>query len=308
MGIYKSVTQLIGRTPYYQINKLFPDSPAEIAAKLEFYNPGKSVKDRLATALIEDAESKGLLPSGGTIIEATSGNTGIALAMIGAARGFNVILTMPESMSLERRALLKAYGAKLILTPASEGMQGAVAKAQELAKHRDYYWTNQFANPANPEIHRKTTAMEIWEESAGKIDYFICGVGTGGTITGVGEVLKAKNPEIKIIAVEPAASPLLSAGITGPHPIQGIGANFIPPILNREIIDEILPQTEADAIYYAQKIAKTEGLLVGFSSGAALSAVAQLLTRAEVQGKKIVTILPSYGERYLSTSLFPKEN
>ena len=291
MPIYDDVTALIGRTPLVRINRLFPDSVATVAAKLEFYNPANSVKDRIGVAIIDAAEASGELPPGGTIVEATSGNTGIALAMVGAARGYNVVLTMPESMSKERRALLRAFGAELILTDPSTGMKGAV-----LAR--------QFANAANPEIHRRTTAEEIWADTDGGVDIVVAGIGTGGTITGVGQVLKARKPGVQIVAVEPAESPILNGGAPGPHKIQGIGANFVPEILDTTVYDEVIDVNAGQAVDYARRAATQEGLLVGISSGAALYAAGLVAARPENAGKTIVVIIPSFGERYLSTVLF----
>ena len=303
MPIYDDVTKLIGNTPLVRINRII-DSEATVAAKLEFYNPANSVKDRIGVAIIDAAEASGELPPGGTIVEATSGNTGIALAMVGAARGYNVVLTMPETMSLERRALLRAYGAELVLTPGPQGMRGAVEKANEIAAERGGVLARQFANPANVAIHRKTTAEEIWNDTEGQVDIVVAGVGTGGTISGVGQVLKERKPEVQIIAVEPAESPLLSGGQPGPHKIQGLGANFIPEIVDRSVIDEVVPRNITQAVEFARRAATEEGLLVGISSGAALSAAAEVAARPENAGKTIVVVLPDFGERYLSTVLF----
>ena len=277
---------------------------AQVYAKLEFYNPTSTVKDRIGIAMVDAAESSGELKPGGTIIEATSGNTGIALAMVGAARGYKVILTMPDSMSKERRALLRAFGAELVLTPAAEGMRGAVAKAEELGKEPGAVLVRQFANPANPAIHQKTTAEEIWRDTDGKVAAVVAGIGTGGTITGIGQALKAKNPDIKIFAVEPAASPILNGGAPAGHPIQGIGANFVPEILDTKIYEEVLDASNEDAIAYAHRIAREEGILGGFSSGAAAWGASQIAKRPEFAGKIIVVIFPSFGERYLSTILY----
>ena len=305
MVIYNDVTTLIGRTPLVRINRLYGDSQAIVVAKLEFYNPANSVKDRIGVSIINAAEASGALKPGGTIVEGTSGNTGIALAMVGAARGYKVVLAMPETMSKERRALLRAFGAQLELTPGPLGMKGALAKAEELAAEiPGAILARQFENPANVEIHRKTTAVEIWDDTEGAVDYVVAGVGTGGTITGVGQVLKERKPEVRIVAVEPAESPLLSGGAPGPHKIQGIGANFIPEILDRSIIDEVLPQTAETAVAWARRAAAEEGLLVGISSGAALAAAGELAARPENAGKTIVVIIPSFGERYLSTILY----
>jgi cysteine synthase A len=305
MPVFEDATALIGRTPLVKINRLYGDSQANVVAKLEFYNPANSVKDRIGVAIIDAAEASGELKPGGTIVEGTSGNTGIALAFVGAARGYRVILAMPESMSKERRALLRAFGAELVLTPPSEGMRGAVAKAEEIAASTPgAILARQFENPANVDIHRKTTAEEIWADTEGAVDAVVAGVGTGGTITGVGQVLKERKPEVKIIAVEPAESPLLSEGKAGPHKIQGIGANFVPAILDRSVIDEVLPQASETAFEWARRAAKEEGLLVGISSGAALAAAGELAARPEYAGKTIVVIIPSFGERYLSTPLY----
>ena len=277
---------------------------AEVLAKLEFYNPTSTVKDRLGIAIIDAAERSGQLKPGDTIVEATSGNTGIAIAMVAAARGYKAILTMPESVSLERRTLLRAFGAKLILTPATEGMTGAVSKAEEIGKETGAVLVRQFENEANPEIHRKTTAMEIWNDTYGEVAALVAGVGTGGTITGTGQRLKELNPNIKVFAVEPAASPLLTGGVAGSHPLQGIGANFIPPILDREVYDEVIDVPNDEAIKFARRAGTEEGILAGISSGAALWAAAQVAKREEFKGKKIVVIIPSFGERYLSTILY----
>ena len=306
MKIANNVTELIGNTPLVRLNRIANGLEATIAAKLEFYNPAHSVKDRIGAAMIDAAEKVGLIKADTVIIEPTSGNTGIALAMVAAARGYKLVLTMPETMSRERRILLRAYGAELILTPGSEGMGGAIRKAEELAASdpEKYFLPQQFNNPANSEIHRKTTAEEIWKDTDGTIDYFVAGVGTGGTITGVGEVLKARKPALKVIAVEPDASPVLSGEPKGPHPLQGLGAGFIPKILNTRIYDEIIRVTGADAFDIARRMAREEGLLVGISSGAATWAALQVAKRPEAKGKLIVVIIPSFGERYLSTDLY----
>lgn len=303
MKIYNDITEAFGNTPLVHLNRIMDGAKANVFAKLEFYNPSSSVKDRIGIAMVDAAERSGQLKPGGTIVEATSGNTGIALAMVGAARGYKTILTMPDSMSKERRALLRAYGAELVLTPAAEGMKGAVAKAEELGK-KDAVLVRQFENDANPEIHRKTTAEEIWRDTDGKVDAFIGGIGTGGTITGVGQVLKQRNSNIKIFAVEPADSPILNGGNPGPHKIQGIGPNFVPAILDRKIYDEVIDVKTDDAVKFAKRAAAEEGILAGISSGAALWATAQVAKRNEFAGKNIVVLLASYGERYLSTILF----
>lgn len=304
-AIFEDATALIGRTPLVRINRLYGDSQADVVAKLEFYNPANSVKDRIGVAIIDAAEASGELKPGGTIVEGTSGNTGIALAFVGAARGYRVILAMPETMSKERRALLRAFGAELVLTPGAEGMRGAVQKAEQIAAETEgAILARQFENPANVEIHRKTTAEEIWNDTDGAVDILVAGVGTGGTISGVGQVLKERKPEVKIVAVEPAESPILSGGQPGPHKIQGIGANFIPPILDRGVIDEVIPVVSETAVEWARRAAREEGLLVGISSGAALAAAGELAAKPENAGKTIVVIIPSFGERYLSTVLY----
>ena len=304
MQIYDDVTALVGRTPLVRLNRIFGDTKATVLAKLEFYNPANSVKDRIGVAMIDAAEQSGQLKPGGTIVEATSGNTGIALAMVGAARGYRVVLTMPETMSKERRALLRAFGAELVLTPGPEGMRGAVARAEAIGAEAGAVLVRQFANPANVDVHRRTTAEEIWNDTDGTVDFVVAGIGTGGTITGVGQVLKERKPEVKIIAVEPKESAILSGGPAGPHKIQGIGANFVPEILDLSIIDEILPQNAETAVEYARLAAAQEGLLVGISSGAALASAGELAAREENAGKVIVVIVPSFGERYLSTILY----
>ncbi|MDC7716061.1 cysteine synthase A [Vogesella sp. DC21W] len=306
MRIASSVTDLIGNTPLVRLNRVTEGAGATVVAKLEFFNPGHSVKDRIAAAMIEAAEQDGKIGPGTVIVEPTSGNTGIGLAMVCAARGYKLIITMPETMSRERRQLLRAYGAELVLTPGPDGMGGAIAKAREIvaANPDTHYLPQQFENPANPEIHRNTTAEEIWRDTDGQVDILVAGVGTGGTITGVGEVLKARKPGVQIVAVEPDASPVLSGGAKGPHPIQGIGAGFVPPILNTGIYDEIIRVGNDDAFDTARNVATQEGVLVGISSGAAVWAALQLAKRPENAGKLIVVVIPSFGERYLSTALF----
>jgi len=305
MKIANNVTDLIGNTPLVRLNRIALGTKAQIAAKLEFYNPAHSVKDRIGAAMVDSAEKAGMIKPDTIILEPTSGNTGIALAMVCAARGYKCVLTMPENMSKERRMLLRAYGAELVLTPAPEGMGGAIKKAEELAaSDPKYFIPQQFKNPANPEIHRKTTAEEIWRDTDGKVDFLVAGVGTGGTITGVGEVIKSRKPSFQVVAVEPDASPVLSGGAKGPHKIQGIGAGFIPDVLNTGIYDEIVRVKDDDAMDTARRMAKEEGLLVGISSGAATWAALQVASRAENSGKLIVVIIPSFGERYLSTPLF----
>lgn len=303
--IYEDITKTIGNTPLVRLNKIAAGCNATILAKIESFNPMSSVKDRVGLALIEDAEKKGLLKKDSIIIEPTSGNTGIGLAFVAAAKGYKLILTMPETMSIERRQLLKALGAELVLTEGGKGMQGAIDKAEELhKKNKNSFLPQQFNNPANPEAHRHTTAEEIWQDTDGKIDYFVSAVGTGGTITGVGEVLKKYNPQIKIIAVEPAESPVLSGGKPGPNRIQGIGAGFVPKVLNTKIFDEIIKVKADEAGGKAREIAKTDGILVGISSGAALCAALEIAKRAETKNKTVVVLLPDSGERYLSTWLF----
>ena len=304
MTLYNNITEIVGNTPLVKINNITDGAKANVFAKLEFYNPTSTVKDRIGIAMVDAAEKSGKLKPGGTIIEATSGNTGIALAMVGAARGYKVILTMPESMSKERRALLRAFGAELVLTPAAEGMNGSVSKAEELGKEPGSVLVRQFANEANPAIHRATTAEEIWRDTHGEVDIFIAGIGTGGTITGVGSRLKELKPGIQIIAVEPEASPILNGGKPGPHPIQGIGANFIPEILDRNVYDEVLDAPTDQTLAFARRAAREEGILAGISSGAALWAAHQVANRPENAGKNIVVLLASFGERYLSTVLY----
>ncbi|MBQ9244640.1 cysteine synthase A [bacterium] len=307
MRTYKRITDLIGKTPLLEITNLEKELNlgATILAKLEYFNPAGSVKDRVATAMIDDAEQKGLLKPNSVIIEPTSGNTGIGLAAVAASRGYRIILTMPETMSIERRNLLKAYGAELVLTEGSKGMKGAIEKAEELSKSiPDSFIPGQFVNPANPAMHKKTTGPEIWEDTDGKVDIFVAGVGTGGTISGVGEYLKSQNPNVKIVAVEPASSPVLSKGTAGPHKIQGIGAGFVPDTLNTKIYDEIITVENEDAFITGRNLARKEGVLVGISSGASVYAAIQLAKRPENKGKIIVALLPDIGERYLSTTMF----
>ncbi|MDF3005431.1 MAG: cysteine synthase [Oscillospiraceae bacterium] len=306
-NVYKNLTDLIGRTPLLELSNYEKQHNlhATIIGKLEYFNPAGSVKDRIAKAMIDDAEAKGLLKSGSVIIEPTSGNTGIGLASVAAARGYRIILTMPETMSVERRNLLKAYGAELVLTEGAKGMAGAIAKAEELAKETpNAFIPGQFVNPANPAVHKATTGPEIWADTDGKVDFLVAGVGTGGTLTGTGEFLKAQNPDIKVVAVEPDDSPVLSEGKAGPHKIQGIGAGFVPAVLNTSIYDEIIRVKNEDAFATGKAISKAEGLLVGISSGAAVWAATELAKRPENAGKVIVVILPDTGERYLSTPLF----
>ncbi|MCL4251879.1 MAG: cysteine synthase A [Anaerolineae bacterium] len=305
MHIADNVTKLIGNTPLVRLHRLAEGSQAQVVAKLEYFNPAHSVKDRIGVSMIEAAERAGVIGPDTVIVEPTSGNTGIALAMVCAQRGYKLILTMPETMSKERRKLLRAYGAQLILTPGSEGMNGAIAKAVELKmQDPNVFIPQQFENPANPEIHRQTTAEEIWRDTDGQVDFLVAGIGTGGTITGVGEVLKARKPSFKAIAVEPEASPVLSSGQKGPHPIQGIGAGFVPGVLNTAIYDEVVRVPNEAAFTTARRAAAEEGLLVGISSGAAIWAALQVAARAENAGKLIVVIIPSFGERYLSTALY----
>jgi cysteine synthase len=306
MKIASSVTELVGNTPLVRLNRVTEGAFGEVVAKLEYYNPAHSVKDRIGVAMIDAAEKEGKLKPGITIVEPTSGNTGIALAFVAAARGYNLKIFLPETFSKERRQLLRAYGAELILTPGSEGMAGAIKRAEELAASdpEKYFIPQQFKNPANPEIHRRTTAEEIWRDTDGKVDFLVAGIGTGGTITGVGEVIKARRSSFKVIAVEPDASPVLSGGQKGPHLIQGIGAGFIPNVLNTRIYDEIIRVKNDDALETARRLAKEEGLLVGISAGAATWAALQVARRPENAGKLIVTIIPDFGERYLSTLLF----
>jgi len=304
MKIYSDITEVYGNTPLVRLNRITDGAKANVLAKLEFYNPTSSVKDRIGIAMVDAAEKSGELKPDGTIVEATSGNTGIALAMVGAARGYKVILTMPDSMSRERRALLRAFGAELVLTPAAEGMRGSIAKAEELGSQPGSVLVRQFKNEANPEIHRNTTAKEIWDDTDGTVDAVVAGIGTGGTITGVGQVLKKLKPSIKIFAVEPEASPLLTGGTAAGHPLMGIGANFIPEILDKDVYDEVLDAPTEEAMKYAKRAAKEEGIMAGISSGAALWAACQVAQREEFNNKNIVVIIPSFGERYLSTALY----
>ncbi|MCI1964038.1 MAG: cysteine synthase A [Ancrocorticia sp.] len=304
-AIYTDATQLVGHTPLVKLNKLPGTNSATVLAKLEYYNPANSVKDRIAVAIVDAAEKSGALPQGGTIVEATSGNTGIGLAWVGAVRGYKVILTMPSSMSKERRALLRAFGAQLVLTEPAAGMKGAVDKANEIvAKTPGAILASQFANEANPAIHEKTTGEEVWADTDGHVDYFVAGVGTGGTLTGSGRALRKHNPNVQIIAVEPAESPLLSEGKAGPHKIQGIGANFVPEVLDTHLYNEVIAVPSDDAIETARRSATAEGLLVGISAGAAIKAALDIAQRPEAAGKTIVAIVPDFGERYLSTPLF----
>jgi cysteine synthase len=303
--IYDDVTQVVGGTPLVRLNRLTEGLDATVAVKLEFYNPANSVKDRIGVAIVDAAEKAGALKPGGTIVEGTSGNTGIALAMVGAARGYKVILTMPETMSTERRVMLRAYGAEIVLTPGAEGMRGAVEKAQEIVAGTDNaIWAQQFANVANPQIHRETTAEEIWADTDGKVDIFVAGVGTGGTITGVGQVLKQRKPDVQVVAVEPKDSAILNGGAPGPHKIQGLGANFVPENLDRNIYDEVLDATVEDSVAVARALGTQEGILGGISSGAIVWAALELAKRPENAGKLIVAVVCDFGERYISTVLY----
>jgi len=303
--IANDITELMGNTPLVKLNKLAKDVEAEIVGKLEFFNPTGSIKDRIGVSMITEAEKKGFLKKDSVVVEPTSGNTGIALAFVCAVKGYRLVLTMPDTMSIERRKMLEAFGAEIVLTPGSEGMKGAIKKAEEIVKKNcKAFMPQQFNNPANPEIHRKTTALEIWKDTDGKVDILVSGVGTGGTITGVAEVIKKRKPSFKAIAVEPANSPVLSGGEPGPHKIQGIGAGFVPDVLNRDIIDEIIKVTNEDAMICARRLAKEEGIFAGISSGAAVWAAIKVAKRKENKGKLIVVILPDLGDRYLSTELF----
>jgi len=304
-NIAANVTELVGNTPLVRLNRVVGDAPATVVAKLEYYNPAKSVKDRIGLSMIEAAERAGKLGPDTLIVEPTSGNTGIALAMVCAQRGYRLVLTMPDTMSVERRKILRAFGAELVLTPGADGMNGAIAAANRLAEENpNVFIPQQFQNPANPDVHRRTTAEEIWRDTAGKVDILVSGIGTGGTISGVGEVLKERKPSAQVVAVEPAASPVLSGGQKGPHKIQGIGAGFVPEVLNTSIYNEVITVTDEDALATARRMATEEGLLVGISSGAATWAALQVAHRPENAGKLIVVIIPSWGERYLSTALF----
>ena len=305
MTIHDNITDLIGGTPLVKLNRLTEGLPGTVVAKLEFYNPANSVKDRIGKAIIDAAEASGELKPGGTIVEGTSGNTGIALALVGAARGYKVILTMPDTMSQERRVVLRAFGAELVLTPGAEGMKGAVNKANEIVESTDNaILASQFANKANPEVHAATTGEEIWADTDGNVDYFVAGIGTGGTITGAGRTLKKHNADVKLVAVEPAASPLLTEGKAGPHKIQGIGANFIPEVLDQDILDEVLTVTNEDAIAVSRELAAKEGILGGISAGANVKAALEVAARPEAEGKTIVVIIPDFGERYVSSVLY----
>lgn len=304
-NVYSNITEVVGKTPLVRVNRVTDDACATVLAKLEFYNPAASVKDRIGVAIVDAAEASGELKPGGTIVEATSGNTGIALALVGAARGYHVILVMPDSMSKERRVLLRAYGAEIVLTPGSIGMSGAVDKAREIVESTpNAIWAKQFANPANPAIHRATTGEEVWNDTDGNVDIFVAGIGTGGTITGVGQLLKERKPSVQIIAVEPIDSPILSGGTAGPHKIQGLGANFVPEVLDTTVYDEVFDVALKDSITMARRLAAEEGILAGISGGAAAFAAIEVAKRPENSGKTIVVIIPDFGERYVSTILY----
>ncbi len=303
--IYSDITEAVGHTPLVRLNRVTADSAAEVLAKLEFYNPAGSVKDRIGVAIVDAAEASGALKPGGTIVEGTSGNTGIALALVGAARGYRVILTMPDTMSRERRVLLRAYGAEIVFTPGSEGMRGAVEKAQEIVGNTpNSIWAKQFANPANPQIHRTGTGEEIWSDTEGSVDILVAGIGTGGTITGAGGLLKERKPGLKVVAVEPIDSPILSGGAAGPHKIQGLGANFVPEVLDTTVYDEVIDVSLDDSLRTARTLATDEGILAGISGGAAAWAALQVAARPENAGKTVVVIIPDFGERYVSTMLY----
>jgi len=307
MVVHPDVTALIGGTPLVELRRFGADLPVRLVAKLESENPGGSVKDRIALAMIEAAEASGDLPPGGTFVEPTSGNTGIGLAMVAAAKGYSAVFTMPDSMSVERRSLIAAYGARIVLTPAAQGMRGAIEEARRLADENGWHMPQQFENPANPDVHRRTTALEIWDDLDGQLDVFVAGVGTGGTITGVGQILKERNPSIHIVAVEPEESPVLSGGVPAPHRIQGIGAGFVPAILDAAAYDEVMQVGASDATEATRRLASSEGILAGISSGAALCAGVRIADRQELAGKTILVVLPDTGERYLSTGLFDTE-
>lgn len=303
--VYSNITEVVGRTPLVRLNRVTDGAGATVLAKLEFYNPASSVKDRIGVAIVDAAEAAGSLKPGGTIVEATSGNTGIALALVGAARGYRVVLVMPDSMSRERRVLLRAYGAHIILTPGSEGMSGAVERAREVVESTpNAVWAKQFANPANPNIHRTATGVEVWEDTGGEVDIFVAGVGTGGTVTGVGQLLKERKPSVQVVAVEPIDSPILSGGTAGPHKIQGLGANFIPEVLDTAVYDEVVDVRLDDSLTMARRLAAEEGILAGISGGAAVVGAVQVASRPENSGKTVVVVIPDFGERYVSTMLF----
>jgi cysteine synthase A len=305
MPIHDNITEVVGGTPLVRLNRLDEGLPGNVAVKLEFYNPANSVKDRIGKAIVDAAEASGQLKPGGTIVEGTSGNTGIALAMVGAARGYKVILTMPETMSSERRVMLRAYGAQIVLTPGAEGMRGAVERAQQIvAETENAIWARQFDNVANPAVHKATTGPEVWEDTDGTVDYFVAGVGTGGTVTGAGQYLKERNPEVKVVAVEPADSPLLSGGKAGPHKIQGLGANFVPEVLDQDVYDEVFDASLEDSVRVSRALGTEEGILGGISAGAAVWAALEIAKRPEAQDKLIVAVVPDFGERYISTVLY----